>query len=87
MHFSFVTFYGRDSLINSACNHYHSALLSTILHQPQPQTAGHRNILKNTCSARRYQPVDGSTHGRSFITHFGCGATASTQRVGRDIRG
>ena len=41
-----ITFYGRDSSINSACNHHHSARLLTILHQPQPQITSHRNRLR-----------------------------------------
>ena len=48
--FSSITFYGRDSLINSACHHHHSACLSTIPHQPT-NCVSHQNILQKTLAA------------------------------------
>ena len=48
--FGLITFYGRDSLINSACHHHHSARLSTILHQPS-NCKNHRNIIQKTLAA------------------------------------
>ena len=50
--FRWITFYWRDSLINSVCNHHHTARLSTILHQRQPQIiASHWNILQKALEA------------------------------------
>ena len=70
--FRSITFYGRDSLINSACHHHHSARLSTILYQPTNRV-NHRNIQQKTLAS-----PDASMHDFFYLPD---GASSHTSGV------